>query len=465
VTFRLKNFAILLLAAVPTSCLGRATAPASLGALPPMQSALASPASHRISHVVVIIQENRTINNFFAGYPGANAPTFGCGARGAEPGAAKPEPQTGCPRGDAKIPLHEITFVGPDFKHGWKASMIDWNQGRMDGFIHFGRAHDPYAPYARVQRSLIQPYWDIANQYVLSDAMFPTEFGGSFTSHLMLVAGNDNIEPKKAEVNFPSEPPDDCDSPGGTTSSYLTPDRIVHFQEGPFPCFAQFNSMAEVLDNAGVSWKYYATQLVDAGFWEPFEAIAYVRKGPDWKRNISTPQTKILTDPRLGKLAAVSWVMPSKIDSDHPRFRSDRGPSWVASIVNAIGKSKYWDSSAIFVVWDDWGGWYDNARPPQPDFRGLGIRVPCLIISPYAKRGYVSHRRLEFASILKFIEETFGLPHIGSPSDGYTDTRANSPTDSFDFTQKPRRFMPIQTKYSTQDFLSEPSSSGPVDRE
>jgi phospholipase C len=462
--WRCKHFIVLLLAANLTSCLGRATVPTELNALPQAQSVFAGPASRHISHVVVIVQENRTLDNFFAGYPGANAPTFGCVFGGAAVARTQSEPSSGCPSGDSKVPLHEITFRGVDLKHRWHAAIVDWSKGRMDGFIHFGRAGDPYAPYAYVRRSLIAPYWQIAQQYVLDDAMFPTEFGGSFTSHLMMVAANDNLSPTVAEVDFPTESPDDCDSPPSTTTTYLTTNRRLH-SGGPFPCFTQFNSIAEVLDNAGVSWKYYATQLVGAGMWEPFEAIAYVRKGSDWNRNIAYPQTKILTDPGQGALPAVSWVMPSKTDSDHPHYKSDRGPSWVASVVNAIGTSKYWNSTAIFVVWDDWGGWYDNAPPPQLDFRGLGIRVPCLIISPYAKQGYVSHQQLEWASILKFIEDTFGLPRIGPPSGGYTDTRANSPTDAFDFNQQPRKFVPIQTKYSLRNFLTEPPSTGPVDTE
>jgi phospholipase C len=460
---RPKNVTVLLLTASLASCVGRAVTPATVNALPPVRSTLPDPASGKISHVVVIVQENRTVDNFFAGYPGANAPTYGCAA-GSPLEGAKPQVSSGCPSGDTKVSLHQITFRGPDLKHRWHAAIVDWDHGRMDGFIHYGRAHQPYTAYAYVERSQVQPYWDIANQYVLADEMFPTELGGSFTSHLMLVAGNDDIAPKVAEVDFPTKQPDDCDAPPTTKTTYLTANRKLH-SDGPFPCFTQFNTIAEVLDNAGVSWKYYSTQLVGAGMWEPFEAIAYVRKGADWNRNIAVPQTKILTDPAAGQLAAVSWVMPSKADSDHPHARSDTGPSWVASIVNAIGESKYWNTTAIFVVWDDWGGWYDNVPPPQLDFRGLGIRVPCLIISPYAKRGYVSHTTYEWASILKFIENTFGLPHVGSPSDGYTDTRANSPADSFDFTQKPRKFVPIQSKYSIRQFLAEPPSNEPVDTE
>ena len=171
----------------------------------------------------------------------------------------------------------------------------------------------------------------MAKRYVLSDAMFPTEFGGSFTGHLTLVAGTDDIElPNKAEVDFPNGSPYDCDSPPGTRSSYIEahPYRKMSFG-GPFPCFDQFNTMAQVLDEAGVSWKFYAFIKLNAGTWEPFEAIKYVRTGRDWKTKIIAPQTKILTDAADGKLASVNWVTPTEEDSDHPVAHSDRGPSWV----------------------------------------------------------------------------------------------------------------------------------------
>jgi phospholipase C len=417
------------------------------------QPATGNPVHKYIKHVIVVIQENRSFENFFAGYPGANAPLTGMA-------------------GSQTIALQPITFSGPDLRHDWTSSLGDWDNGAMDGFYQYGSGgpSGEYAAYSYVKQSLIQPYWDMANQYVLADAMFPTEFGGSFTAHLTLVAGTDNLTPTEAEVDIPSAPPDDCDSPPGTSSSYVTPDRIEHPFQGPFPCFDQWKTVAQTLDHAKVSWKYYATQLVGAGMWEPFEAIKYVRNGPDWNKNIIVPQTKILTDPKKKHLAAVSWVSPSVQDSDHPEGKSDAGPSWVASIVNAIGKSSYWKSSAIIVVWDDWGGWYDNAAPPQPDFRGLGIRVPCLIISPYAREGtsgpgYVSHTQYEFGSILKFIEEADNLPYLGSTKDGYTDRRATSIDDAFDFTQQPRKFVPIKSKYPASRFISEPPSHEPVDTE
>ena len=143
--------------------------------------------------------------------------------------------------------------------------------------------------------------------------------------------------------------------------------------------------MANDLDAGGISWKYYVTRLLNAGIWSPYEAISYVRYGNDWNTDIIAPQNQVLKDPKKGQLADVSWVTPTHEDSDHPGAHSDRGPSWVTSVVNAIGQSPYWSSSAIIVVWDDWGGWYDDAAPKQLDFRGLGQRVPCLIISPYAK--------------------------------------------------------------------------------
>lgn len=431
--------------------------------------------SQYITHVVVIIQENRSFENFFTGYPGANAPPTGCaipeGSETARPRVsgrlARPGKRSDCPPGDVSVRLRPITFDDPDLGHDWQTGQTDYDKGKMDGFSKFGESgqYGRYPAYTYVNRSLIAPYWDIARQYVLADEMFPTEWGGSFTGHLTLVAGTDDIQqsPSEAEIDNPTTAPYDCDSPPGTTSSYVTSKQKVEMNKGPFPCF-QWKSIAEVLDNAGVSWKYYATKKLDAGIWEPFEAMQYVRYGPDWKTNIIAPQTKILTDPGKGDLASVSFVSPSAKDSDHPRGdRSDKGPSWVASVVNAIGESSYWDSTAIVVLWDDWGGWYDNSKPPQLDYRGLGFRVPCLIISPYAKDGYVDKTQYEFASILKFIEEVYGTGSIGRTSQGYTDQRATSLDAAFDFHQQPRSFTAIPSKYPLSHFLHEPPSNELVD--
>jgi phospholipase C len=422
-------------------------------ALPAIVVSGTSPLNRYVKHVVIVVQENRSFDNLFSGFPGADAPTFGYA-------------------GKMKIDLHPTRLEDPgNIENNWRDSVGSWHKGEMNGFEseHFYGGPRDY-PYAYVPRVESAPYWAMARQYVLADRMFPTEFGPSFTAHLSLIAANTLIEPTPiAEVDAPSQVPWGCDAPPRTRSFTLTQDRVERFN-GPFPCFRNFRTMADTLDAAHVSWKYYAAPLRQIGgeVWSEFDSIRSVRYGPDWK-NVVSPETRILRDVPSGALADVSWVVPDWRNSDHTGSGGDTGPSWVASIVNAIGKSPYWKTTAIVVLWDDWGGWYDNARPPQLDFRGLGIRVPCIIISPYArvargaKTGYVSHTQYEFGSILKFVEEVYGLPPIGPASRGFTDTRATSIMDSFDFTQAPRKFSPIPASYPESHFRNERPSFVPPD--
>ncbi len=421
-----------------------------------------------IKHVVVIIQENRSFDNFFSGYPGADAPTFGC-AIGKKHGAVNALPGTspfGCPPGQEKLQLHQTTFEHEsNLEHSFEAAMIDWNGGKMDGFSHWGRGPNVHtAAYAYIERSQVAPYWTMAQQYVLADRMFPTEFGPSWTAHLTLVAGTDNLNPRLALADFATGK-SNCRSAPGSKTTTVDSKRVVRHSVGPYPCLDQFNTIAEALDAGHISWKYYVSMKHKAFIWSPFAAIKYVYGGPDWENNIIVPQTQVLSDVADGKLASVSWVTPSHPDSDHPGAHSDKGPSWVASVVNAIGASQYWQSTAIIVVWDDWGGFYDDASPPQLDFRGLGFRVPCLIISPYARQGVVVHTQYEYGSILRFILETFNLPPLGPTDEGYTDSRAQSISDSFVFTQPARRFRAIKAKYPMRYFWHEPPSDVPVDSE
>jgi phospholipase C len=211
--------------------------------------------------------------------------------------------------------------------------------------------------------------------------------------------------------------------------------------------------MADTLDEAGISWRYYAPPISgDGGLWSAFDSIKAVRYSADWRQNVISPSPTVLTDIAAGKLASVTWVVPDWSYADHATT-GDLGPSWVSAVVNAVGKSPYWNDTAIVVMWDDWGGWYDDAAPPQVDFRGLGLRVPCIIVSPYARKHFVSHTQYEFGSVLHFVEDTFGLPALGSAADGYTDARAASLIDSFDFTQAPAAFQPIVAKYPASTFL------------
>ncbi len=402
-----------------------------------------------IKHIVVIVQENRTFNDIFAGFNGADSSMYGYTHTG------------------TKVRLRAITFKGPDILHNWGNAMADWNGGRMNGFdrsiyANSGRPAGTYV-YAYLQRGQVAPYWTMAREYTLADHMFPTMFGPTFTAHIDLIASTTNLTAGEAEVDGPTGQPWGCDAPRGTTTFLLNPQR-VETGDGPFPCFTQYDTMAETLDAAGVTWKYYAPNVQYAGgrLWSPFAAIRQVRYGPDW-RHIISPSRKVLTDAPNGRLAQVSWVIPDGANSDHAGNNSNRGPSWVASVVNAVGESPYWSTTAIIVLWDDWGGWYDRVPPPQLDFVGLGIRVPCIIISPYARSGYVSHTQYEFGSVLKFIEETFHLSALGPASRGYTDTRSTSLVDSFDFKQKPLTFKPIPAPYPPAYFLTQPPANYPPD--
>jgi phospholipase C len=407
-----------------------------------------------IKHVVILVQENRSFDNLFHGFKGARYATFGYMHDG------------------TRVRLQPTGLLGPDIFHGWHEALFDWDNGRMDGFdlnrLGPGGRAGRHA-YTYVARRDIQPYWSMAQQYVLADHMFATMLGGSFTAHVDLIAGTTNLRAGVAEVDNPLAQPWGCDAPSGTHTSIVDTSRSETWGGGPFPCFNQFKTMADLLDAADVSWAYYAPKVngwdLAGKVWSEFDAIARVRHGPDWGLDVISPASQILDDAAGGRLRGVSWVIPDAANSDHPGFSSDTGPSWVTDVVNAIGESRYWNSTAIVVLWDDWGGWFDSVAPPRLDFRGLGERVPCIVISPYSKHSYVSHTRYEFGSVLKFVEEAFGLPALASlgSGSGYTDRRANSISDAFDFKQKPRSFHPFTARYSATYFRAQPASASPPD--
>jgi phospholipase C len=263
-------------------------------------------------------------------------------------------------------------------------------------------------------------------------------------------------------IDFPTPASWGCDAAPGTVTSMITASGHYLRDKGPFPCFT-YATLRDLLDAKGLSWLYF-TNTSHAHVWNAFDAISAVRYGPEWQSNIVIPQTQIYQTIANAQLPAVTWVVPDALDSDHPALHSDTGPSWVASIVNAIGESAYWPSTAIVVVWDDWGGEYDNVPPPQITGQGLGMRIPMLIVSAYAREaapntpGYISHTQYEFGSILKFVEDNWGLGRLGT-----SDVGANSIIDSFDFKQPPRAFTPISSKYSKEYFKRRPPSGLPID--
>jgi phospholipase C len=172
--------------------------------------------------------------------------------------------------------------------------------------------------------------------------------------------------------------------------------------------------------------------------YSPYEAIRHIFQGKDWQADVISPPTRVLADVAKGQLAQVTWICPEPSFSDHPGTGTATGPGWVASIVNAIGASPFWSSTAIFITWDDWGGWYDHVSPQSIDNMGPGFRVPLIVVSPYAKRGYVSHQVVETASLLTYIENNFGLGNLGQ-----RDATAAGFSDFFDYNQKPLAFQPI----------------------
>ena len=175
------------------------------------------------------------------------------------------------------------------------------------------------------------------------------------------------------------------------------------------------------------------------GIWSAYQAIEHICHGRDWNNDVMSPPSRFLADVSDGNLRAVTWVTPTYPNSDQAGNDSGTGPSWAASLVDAVGESKYWKSSAVFVFWDGYGGWYDGEPPRYLDTDGLGPRVPLMIISPYAKRSLVSHVHYETGSILRFVEDTFGLSPLGA-----SDRRAIAPEDAFNFTQAARKFIPVR---------------------
>jgi phospholipase C len=206
-----------------------------------------------------------------------------------------------------------------------------------------------------------------------------------------------------------------------------------------------------------LSWRYY-TPLAGS-IWTAPNAIQHLCvpnssntgcTGSDWMNDVVINQAQVLTDIADGHLPAVSWVIPSGQESDHPEINDGSGPSWVASVVNAIGNSSYWSDTAIFISWDDWGGWYDHVAPTIYNSYEYGFRVPLIVVSPYAKAAYISHVTHDFGSILKFIETNFNLRSLG-----YADARADDLSDCFNFSQTPISFQTIPAQFDASHFLND----------
>jgi phospholipase C len=384
----------------------------------------------KIRHVIIVIMENRTFDNLFNGYPGADSVAVG-------------KTHLGVP-----VALRRTPFESPcDPDHSHTAWVKDWDGGKMDGFDTTpancgGAPVDPLYPYGYVPRAETQPYWDVASRFTLADRMFATQTGPSYPGHLFLIAGTSH-----RETDDPTDPLIwGCDAPAGTTVPTHDDDEPSNLTGTEFPCF-DTTTLGDAVENAGKQWLYY-TFLLDyrttnkktAAATLPYDAINHIRNGPDWNARIVGPGWRVFTDMQQGTLPDVSWVNPPIVATDHAQDTTNLGPDYVALLANQLASSKYWDDTALLVTWDDHGGWFDHVNPPQLDGDGLGMRVPLLVISKWARRGYVSHVQHEFGSLLKFTERTLGIQTLGT-----TDVRADDLSDCFDFAQTPPAYQQVAT--------------------
>jgi phospholipase C len=424
----MKRFASLLAVLSVAGCSGAGVAPAPRhAATARLGQAAVFPSSTYIKHIVVIVQENRSFDNLFYGFPGADTATSGVDHTG-KTIALQPTPFEG-----VFDPCH-ASFCWPP----------EYDNGKMDGFDLENPSNAPADyNYAYVPNQETTQYFTLAQQYTLSDRMFQTDHSSSFPSHQFIIAGQSPYaygSPSNSTLWG-------CDAPPGTTVNGI--DATGKGTPNVFPCF-DYLTIGDLLDRGSHSWRVYTPPIgLPDGLLDGFDAIRHIRYGPDWNATYDAPETNVLTEVPAGTLADFTMVYPQDNNSDHAEGGTSTGPSWVANVINTIGASPFWSSTAVFVTWDDWGGWYDHVAPQKFDGYGLGFRVPLLVVSPYAKHGYVSHAQHEFGSILKFTEETFGLGSLGT-----TDVRADDLADCFDFTQKPGTYVPVAVTYRAAYFLA-----------
>ena len=411
----------------------------------------------KIRHVVVIIQENRSFDSYFGTFPGADGiPRRACVPNGL---------------GTCVRPFHDPRDVNSGGAHGPLAGIRDVNGGRMDGFIRVSRAalirKCRPRPRSPACRSLDHPdvmgyhdareipnYWAYAKAFVLQDHMFESNWGWSLPAHLWLVSG---WSARCGRPAVASTCRSNLGGPGTGPSSTLA--RHPHG-----PAYG-WTDLTYLLHAQQVSWAYYVTRGATPdcetgpigcytrlsgkhtpGMWNPLPDFVTVRNDHQ-VRNVE-PLSRFYAAAARGRLPSVSWVMPAYAESDHPGASLRTGQAWVSSIVDAVMRSRDWKSSAILLAWDDWGGFYDHVAPPRVDRNGYGLRVPGLLISPYARRGYVDHQTLSFDAYLKFIEDVFLRGRRIDPrTDGRPDPRPDvrervkrlgDLRGEFDFSRPPR---------------------------
>jgi phospholipase C len=440
-------------------------------------------------HVVVIVQENRTPDNLFYGL--CSTPRGAVDRCSTNPTAAQYNIQTG--NWLDKNSVAGVTQPKPvalankyDLSHAHKAfvSMCDANAKgicAMDGANNIpctGTCTDakPQFKYVDNAKNIVTPYLTMATQYGWANYMFQTNQGPSFPAHQFLFGGTsapsaaDDAAGVFASENMSTTTDGAADGVAGCTAPSTTTVETINSTTGEtqkiYPCF-EHQTMADIL--ATFTWRYYAPSA--GSIWTAPNAIQHICQstgpggkcaGQTWTSNVDLTPSNVLKDIAGCNLRSLSWVIPTGQNSDHANVNDGGGPSWVTAIVNAIGNSSgcdsstgYWKNTAIFIVWDDWGGWYDHEPPtilaqPEGDYQ-YGFRVPLLVVSAYTPEGYIDNQRHDFGSVLRFIQHNFG---ITEGSLNFADARANSDlTPFFRLSMTPRTYRTINAPKSASYFL------------
>ncbi len=459
------------------------------------------PYPNPIRHVIFVIQENRTPDNLFQGlltWPGLNPAHYDIATSGLNS------------KGHT-IQLHPIPLgIAYDMSHAHSAFVQMYDGGKMDGAnkISCGGTcpANPQYGYVENTKGDLDPYLTLAADYGWANDMFQTNQGPSYPAHQFLFGGTsapsafddflgiylaeNTVSPSGASYSGFSD--SGCLAPLGEMVFYIDSTgketKITNSVLGTF-CYNR-TTMADLLNRFGLSWKYYAQAQNNpnktnpgGSIWNAPNSITSICQpnssytsctGRQWKSNVDLTPANVLTDIANCQLPNVSWVTPLGRNSDHPGSTATTGgPSWVASIVNAVGNatncdfSGYWNDTAIIVTWDDWGGWYDHVAPPILNGNygayQLGFRVPLLVISAYTPPAFVSNQNHDFGSVLRFAQGIFGMRE---GSLGFADARSSDDlSDFFNFRSRPRPFVNIPAPLNAAYFINDKAPSEPPDND
>ncbi|MBV9282133.1 MAG: hypothetical protein JOZ41_18795 [Chloroflexi bacterium] len=365
-----------------------------------------------IKHVIIIVRENHSFDNLFGTFPGADGTTLA-------------RVSSGRVIHLLRTPDHTLLDIG----HAGDSAAVAVNGGRMDGFNLLSGAIQDGKDIADSQylEADIPAYWDYARHYTLDDRFFSTILGPSYPNHLVTIAASsfNTVDNPIGQVRHAWG----CD--GGPFSVVTAVDPNTGRSYQVKPCF-DIQTLADTMQAHHVSWKYYAPPAYDSGYiWSAFDSIRHIRFSRLWRTNVVS-DTSFIHDVEAGTLPTVSWLVTNEELSEHPPYSMCLGENWTVRQLNALMQSPYWSSTLVVLTWDDFGGFYDHVPPPRYDYISLGPRVPTIVISPYARPHHIDHHLLEFDSILRFVEATYGLPPLT-----WRDRRAPSLASSLNFAQQP----------------------------